>query len=448
MSPDVPFGFGTGSGGEGFDPSKMDMNSLGEALQQLGRMLSTGGTPGDDGPVNWTLAHDTARGKLSAAGDPVVGESDRRAVAAAVSLAQLWLDEATAFPATPGAVAWSRSEWVEATLPAWKRVVEPVATHVQDATSAIMPTGDGGLPEGLPPELAQMAGPMMGQLAGMAKSMGAAMFGGQVGEALATLAAEVVGAGDVGIPLTDSPTPALLPRNVAEFGEGLGLPGDQVQLYLALREAAQQRLFAHVPWLRPRLLEAVDAYARGIHVDRERIEEAASGIDPNDPESLQSLLSSGVFVPEDTDEQRAALARLETLLALVEGWVDDVVTVASEGRLPGAVALRETVRRRRASGGPAERTFATLVGLELRPRRLRDAATVWSSLRQERGAEGRDELWAHPDLLPTAEDLDDVSAFVLRSAPLDLSSLDDLPPGPNPDTPKPGGADTTGKPDA
>lgn len=432
MSPDQPFGFGTGEGG-GFDPSKLDMGQLGEALQQFGRMLSQGTGPGDDGPVNWTLAHDTARAAVSGAGDPVVGDAERRATEAAIALAQHWLDSATGFPATAGALAWSRSEWIEATLPAWRRVIEPVAGHVQDATSSLLPgPGQGedvpALPEGLPPEMAAMLGPMMGQFAGMARSMGAAMFGTQVGQGLATLAAEVVGGGDVGIPLTEDATPALLPRNVAEFGAGLGLPADQVQLYVALREAAQQRLFAHVGWLRPRMLEAVEAYARGIHVDRARIEEAAQSIDPTDPESLQGLLASGVFVPEDSPEQRAALARLETLLALVEGWVDDVVTIAAVDRLPGAPALRESVQRRRASGGPAEKLFATLVGLELRPRRLRDAAELWSGLRTAHGITGRDDLWAHPDLLPSADDLEDVSGFLARSAPLDLSELEDLPP--------------------
>ena len=163
----------------------------------------------------------------------------------------------------------------------------------------------------------------------------------------------MVGAGDVGIPLTDDSTPALLPRNVAAFGEGLGQPADRVQLYVALREAAQQRLFSHVGWLRPRLLEAVEAYARGIHVDRERIEEAARSIDPSDPEALQGLLASGVFVPEDSPQQRAALARLETSAGARRGLGRRrSSTTATEDRLPGAEALRESVRRRRASRRP------------------------------------------------------------------------------------------------
>jgi putative hydrolase len=213
-----------------------------------------------------------------------------------------------------------------------------------------------------------------------------------------------------------------VPQNVAEFAAGLDRPADEVRLFLALREAASQRLFAHVPWLRQQLQDAVHAYARGITIDREAIErgitEAMSGmeggLDPSNPESIQQLLGSGVLEPEETPEQQMALRRLETLLALVEGWVDTVVAAAATDRLPGLSALAETMRRRRATGGPAEQTFATLVGLQLRPRRLRDAATVWAAMGQRYGATDRDRLWSHPDLLPTSDDLDEPLDFVSR----------------------------------
>ena len=91
--------------------------------------------------------------------------------------------------------------------------------------------------------------------------------------------------------------------------------------------------------------------------------------------------------------------------------MDAVVHAAAKPRLSSADALRETLRRRRASGGPAEQTFATLIGLELRPRRLRDASRLWASLTDARGVDGRDALWAHPDMLPTATDLDDPDGF-------------------------------------
>src|SRR5699024_8938874 len=119
-----------------------------------------------------------------------------------------------------------------------------------------------------------------------------------------------------------------------------------------------------------------------------------------------------LFQPEDTPQQKAALARLETTLALIEGWVATVVASAVAGRLPQADALAEASRRRRATGGPAEHTFAALVGLELRPRRLREAAALWSALEEARGVEGRDAVWQHPDLMPTGDDLDDPDSYI------------------------------------
>jgi putative hydrolase len=416
---DVPFGFGPPPGDD--DPERKgpeqpdpanpfaalfggDPAQLGTAFQWLGRMLSQ-----SSGPVNWELAHDVARQGVAAGHDPSVADAERRAVDEAVRLAELWLDEATTLAAgTTGALAWSRAEWVEATLPVWRQLVEPVATRVVESMGEVVPE-----------EMKSLAGPLLGVL----KQMGGAMFGAQLGQALGSLAGEVVGSADIGLPLGPAGKAVLLPAGVAAFGEGLGLAEDQVRLYLALRECAHQRLFVHVPWLRGHLLGAVEAYARGIRVDTSRLEQAVGQIDPTNPEALQEALSSGLFEPEETPEQKTALTRLETALALVEGWVDEVVSSAAEAHLPAAGALRETIRRRRATGGPAEQTFATLVGLELRPRRQRDAAALWRLLAERRGTEGRDAVWAHPDLLPTADDLDDPAGFVDRPE-IDLTGFE------------------------
>ncbi len=417
-----PFGFGPpdGSDGpEGSDPFGLS-GLLGGALgpdlfSGLQKLLSWQG-----GPVNWDLATQVAT-TAAAKDDPTVTDADRTAVVEAVRLAEHWLDPVTTLPASPGdARSWTRTEWVEQTLPAWKQLVEPVAGRVVAAMGRALEKGlEGltggaipGLPEGVPPELiAGMLGG--GQMKQVMDQVGGLVFGAQVGQALGALAAEVLGSTDIGLPLSDGA--ALLPANIAAFTDGLEVSADEVRLYLALREAAHQRLFAHVPWLRAHLFDAVDAYARGIEVDPAAIEQAVSSIDPSDPESIQNALSHGVFDLQPTESQQAALNRLETALALVEGWVDAVVQDAAADRLPAAVALRETVRRRRASGGPAEQTFATLVGLQLRPRRLREAATLWAAVAAAKGIEGRDALWAHPDLLPGPADLDDVLAFLDRS---------------------------------
>ena len=79
-----------------------------------------------------------------------------------------------------------------------------------------------------------------------------------------------------------------------------------------------------------------------------------------------------------------------------------------------AAAVAEAVRRRRATGGPAELTFGALVGLELRPRRLREAAAMWREVGAAVGIEKRDALWDHPDFLPTAQDIDNPEKFVAK----------------------------------
>jgi putative hydrolase len=406
--PQDPFGMGgfgfpgmpgmpgmPGAGG----PGGFDVSQLGQMLTQLGQMLSQAQSSGD-GPVNYDLAGQLARQQLASTTSSLTG-SQRAAVSDAVKLAELWLDAATEFPA--GATetkAWSASEWVDASLPMWKRLCDPVAQRVSGAWL-----------EAMPEEMRTAAGPMLAMLG----QMGGLAFGSQLGHGLAQLAAEVLTSTEIGIPVGPDRVAALLPENVEKFTRNLDRPASEVMIFLAAREAAHHRLFAHVPWLKERLVGAVEQYARGIQVDSSRIEELARGIDPSNPAAIQEAMQSGMFEPETTPEQKAALARLETLLALVEGWVDAVVADAVGERLPGAAALRETLRRRRASGGPAEQTFATVVGLELRPRRLRAAAELWQLLGEQRGIEGRDALWEHPDLIPTADDLDDPAGFVGRS---------------------------------
>jgi putative hydrolase len=243
--------------------------------------------------------------------------------------------------------------------------------------------------------------------------VGGAIFGQQIGQALAGLAGEVVSSTDIGFPLGPERTAAILPTNVAAFGEGLEHRPADVLLYVTLRECAHHRLFHHAPWLRGAVLNAIEEFARNTRIDVSGIEEKLAGLDPN---QLPQAMESGLFEPEQTPEQQAAVERLETLLAFIEGWVDDVVTQATSEVMPSAVALSEAMRRRRAAGGPAEQTFASLVGLELRPRRLRDAATLWAALRDRFGADARDAVWSHPDLMPTAADLDDPLGFTPQSS--------------------------------
>ena len=409
----------------GMDPAAMaaaaglpdDPQMLSVVLAQVQRMLAANG----EGPVNWDVAHDVARQAAVAEGDPSLTAHEVRTAKEALSVADLWLDVATDLPPAAGiAQAWSRSEWVEHTLPAWRALAEPIAGSL---STALVNALAGHLPES-PADQDAPGGAAAIDPAQLMRQLGSAVFGMQVGQAAGTLSREVFGATDIGLPLLREPTTVLVPTNVAAFAEGLDAPVEEVRLFLAVREAAHARLFTHVAWLRGHLLGIVEAYARGITIDVDSLEEAVRAIDPTDPAALQGALSCGVFAPQATPDQLANLLRLETALALVEGWVDEVTAVATLPHLPHAVPLREMIRRRRAAGGPAEQTFATLVGLELRPRRSRDAAALWAEIARTGGPEARDAVWGHPDQLPTPQDLDDPTGYTVRRAAAAIENAD------------------------
>jgi len=393
------------AGNTNIDPAKLasaaglpnDPEVVAQLISQLQNAMQSSG----DG-VNWDLALEQAKG-LAARSTVVSLPAERSQLEQAFHVAALWLDEATylsELTTTPRLM--SRSEWVTATMSVWSQLAEPVATSIADSLADVLQE--------------HSSDEMSGMIEGASKLMrnvGGTLFAMQLGQVVGQLSTEVVSGGDVGIPLLEGQQAALLPQNVASFGAGLDIPIDQVQLYLAVRELAHARLFRHAKWLRLQLLSSITEFAQGIRIDTERLEALAEDFDPANPEELREAMTSGALIPPKSEEQLVALARLETMLALIEGWVD-VVTADASSRLPRVDALAETVKRRRASGGPAESAFATLVGLELRPRRLREAAQMWRAVTDAVGAEKRDQLWSQPDLIPTSADIDDPAALIGR----------------------------------
>lgn len=395
------------SGNSDIDPAQL-ANAAGlpadpEMLRQLMGQLQNAMQSSGDG-INWGLA--TEQATALASRTAVVSTRDEvAALEQALHLAALWLSEATDIAElTVEPALLTRSGWAETTMSVWTQLAEPVASSISTALTEV-------LQEQAPEELAGM----IGDASRLMRNVGGTLFAMQLGHVVGQLAQEVVSGGDIGIPLLDGELrqAALVPQNVHDFAQGLEIPVEEVRLYLSVRELAHARLFRHAKWLRLQLLTQVTDYARGIRIDTSPLEELAADFDPQNPEALQEALTSGKLIPPKSDEQVAALARLETMLALIEGWVD-VVTAQATSRLPKSVAIAETVRRRRAAGGPAEQAFASLVGLELRPRRLREAAAMWQAVSDAVGADARDALWAHPDIVPSDRDIDDPTLLIAR----------------------------------
>lgn len=395
-----PGGDGRSSGGPQFISG-----GLGDILNQFGQMLSDMGSsmndPESNGPVNYNLAERIAR--QSNSGVKPVNSSEVEAVRESVRLAELWLDDATELPTSEAKIeAWNAHDWLEHTLPMWKRFISPVATQLNEAQF-----------DNVPEEAREMIEPLRGMLSRMS-SMN---FGMQLGNALGELANQALTGSDFGLPVAPRDTTAILPHNLQRMSKDLGVPAQEALVYLCAREAARQRLFKHVPWLVERLVSSVEEYAAGLIIDTSNVEEAMREIqtEAQDPQGIQEAMSKlqGMDLsPTITSRNAAAVSRLETMLALVEGWVELVVTEAMGDRIPSTAAMNEAWRRRRATGGSAEQAFAKVVGIEFAAPKVADAMDLWSRVETAVGIERRDAVWDHPDFLPVAEDLDNSAEFI------------------------------------
>ena len=381
------------------------------ALQQLLSKLTSAIVPGETTEgLNWPLVETQAK-QIASANSRKVPESVSKSIDAALATGSLWLDEVTEVASiTSEPKLLSRELWVADSLGLFKDLATPVANRMSEALTE-------NFKENLPEEFSGF----MSQASGLMKSAGSVMFAMQMGQALGRMSEEVLSAGDIGLPIFKEPRPAFVAQNLAELVDSLEEDSDQVYFYFVIRELAHARLFKQSKWLRDYTVNLITAYAREISIDNTRIVEMSENFDPADIGNIQKAFESGSLIAPRTPSQTIALERIETVLALIEGWVD-CVTQAATTRLPRSSAIAEVVRRKRSAGGPAEKTFLTLIGLELRPRKLREASAMWNEITSKVGIQKRDAIWSHPDLLPTDADIQDPSALIAKlsnSAPED-----------------------------
>jgi putative hydrolase len=376
------------------------------------------GASGQEGALSIATARDTAKKFVSAQGLKPLGTKDLEVVKNAFEISEVWLNEATSFPAAPTTpTAASRLDWVNETMVGWHKTMEPLAAGLSAAISNLldqaMTAQAGESAEGAPPiEMITM----------MLRSFIGTMIATQLGQSIGTLSTTVTGAHDVGLPLLDPARAIVIPENIELWATELEIAKSEVFIYHALREGAVARLFANNPWLVSYIQSAVVEYGKGINIDIDAIQRQAQETFEKAGDPMSFALDSGIFTPEESPAQKVALLKLETVLALIDGWTDEVTALAAGDRLPAIEQLRETLRRRRASSAPAQLLFSSMLGLQVSPKLTREASAFWKKIREIKSISERDQIWS--GLLPTADDLLDPEKFVAStSIPDDLSGL-------------------------
>ena len=418
-----------------FSEMGIDSNALAGAKSFLENMGSAK-SGSDQNLITVAALRDIAKEIISAKGDLPVGTADQARLSQSLAIANTWLDPEILFPSATASnqSAWAKREWLDESLTGWQQLIEPLAVGMADALANVISSSSSSLPIEFTGEINQspeQQDAMKAMLARILRGFMGTLIATHLGRGIGLLANSITGANDVAIPLLKADSGShLIPQNVNEWAEGLGIDLEQVTIYLALREAAAARLFANNTWLNTYLKDAIISYGKGITIDVESItrqaEEAMSSgeIDVNNPESLNLALNAGLFTPQQTPAQELALTKLEMALALIEGWIDHVISEVASDRIPAFNALIENSRRRRATNSPMQQLFANLLGLEVSPRKMREASAFWGEVKKIRGSDGRDKCWEDAAFLPMPDDLADVAAFLNSvTVPDDLSGL-------------------------
>ena len=278
-----------------------------------------------------------------------LAEADGRAAPAteeSVRLAEHWLEDATTLPSgTSTVTVWSprvgRHDHAHLAAPC-----DPVAQRVA-----------GAWVEGLPAEAREMAGPMLG----MISQVGGMAFGSQLGAALGQLAGEVLTSSDVGLPLGPRGHRGAAAGAVARFTEGLDRPASEVLVFLAAREAAHHRLFGHVPWLRQRLSPPSRSSRTASPSTPRGSRSSPATSTRRTPPRWSRPCPRGCSSRRPPKRRRRRCAGSRPCSRSSRARWTSSSPRPSASASPGRPRCAE-LRRRRASGGPAEATFATWSG--------------------------------------------------------------------------------------
>ncbi len=443
--PGAPFGipgFGAGTGGIGGMGGMGGIGGLGDLggaggfgdlgnfLQGLSQMLSGSGSGG-----SWDAAAQLA-GSIASKGapEPNVDPADRMAVEQLARVAELQVADATGRSSdTPVRLApLNRSQWAKAFLQDEQDLLERIAGSIGQALQSQLGSIDvdeldpAGTPFGMSPDA------LIRQVMAM---MGPMLLGMMAGSTAGHLAARALSHYELPLPRRADQPLSMVLSNVDEFAEEWSLPVDSIRLWVCLSDVAHHQVLT-LPHVRDHLTALLREYAEGFVHDPEVLDERLREL------GLDDVLTSGepdlaavqqlagdpdlLLGAMQSPEQRQVMARIQTVVAAVEGYVDVVLDTVGAKILPDYQRVTEALRRRRVEFGPEARFVERIFGLELSQSTFDRGAAFVEGLVDRAGTPVFDLLWADESSLPTEAELDAPGLWLARlGVEVDDDALDD-----------------------
>jgi len=357
------------------------------------------------GPVNWDVARQTATW-LATDGqvEPNVDPLERIRLEELVRVADLHVSSTTGLNTSIAGgilsiLPVSRGDWALHSLEAYRPFLERLATSLSTS-------GEG---EDEPTDASTQ---LLGDLG---KMLGPVLLGMQSGFMLGHLSRRALGQYDLPLPRLPADQLLVVPANLDAFADQWSLAPDDLRMWVCLQEVTHHAVLGR-PHVRARLELLINEYVSRFEVDPEALEASLGNLDPTDAAGLQDVLGN----PETllgamrSPGQQETLSRIETLTAVIEGFVDHVMDTTGRGLIGSYGQLTEALRRRRVEATDGERFAARLLGLELGRGQYERGATFVRGVVERAGESGLARLWASERELPTPAELDAPGLWLAR----------------------------------
>ena len=342
-------------------------------------------------PLDWALAERVARrvaGRDPLASSYLAGSlrDDFRLLTAE---AERLVAEHTGLvpPTVARAVVVDRASWVSANVRSMRRLLQPLTERVGErmADSRVAP-------------------------------IGRTIAGTETGVLLGYLAQRVLGQYDL-LVLDDDEAEAdavyYVGGNILSLEKRFAFRPRDFRLWIAIHECTHRAQFTGVPWLKPYYLSLIDASLSSIDPDPRRLvqaltraaEELRAGRNPLDDGGLVALLAN--------EQQRGALASVQSLMSLLEGHGNRVMNVLGGAHVSGQARMARVLQARRRTTG-AVAMIHKLVGLESKMRQYEVGERFVEAIERDAGPRAIDAAWRGPEWLPTTAELRDPTSWLER----------------------------------
>ncbi len=364
---------------------------------------------GNQGPVQWDGARQLAL-SIATGGEsePNIDPLERIRFEQLARVADLQVADATGLStSTTGrsvtVTPVTRTQWALHTIDTYKPLLETMAVALHPPTDAPGST-DVESAEGFTDPTEAWLGQIMGLLSPM-------LLGMTAGSLVGHLATRSFGVYDLPIPRPPSDDLEVVPANIEAFVDDWSLDGDDLRLWVCMHQITHHAVLG-VPHVRARLDDLLRQYASAFESDPDALgskladlEFDPTGGDPmakfqelmGDPEVVLGAVRS----PRQNDLQPL----IETLVAVIGGYVDHVMDSVGTRLIGSYSQVTEAMRRRRVEAAASDRFVERLLGLELTQEHFDRGRAFVDGVEERAGRSGLERLWSSDDVLPTPNEL-------------------------------------------